>query len=84
MSVVEQILRKDSSGIYAHMDFYTRDSYRHAVEKIAKKSALPENEVADIVIGLAKEGGTMYEEKRKKHVGYYLSGRGLRYNRKGF
>ena len=55
MSVVEQTLREDIAGIYQHMDFFTRDSYRHAVEKIAKKSELAENDVARIAITLAKK-----------------------------
>ena len=32
MSVVEQTLRKDISGIYPAMDFATRDRYRHVVD----------------------------------------------------
>ena len=41
-SVVENILKRDVNGIYGKMDFYTRDHYRHAVEKIAMFSDLPE------------------------------------------
>ncbi len=82
MSVVEQTLRKDINGIYLHMDFFTRDSYRHAVEKIAKKSALPENEVAHIAIILAKKSADENEAARKTHVGYYLIGKGIRHTEK--
>lgn len=39
MSVVEQTLRLDPAGTYGLMDFATRDSYRHAIERIAKRSA---------------------------------------------
>ena len=38
MSIVEQILREDPSGAYGKMEFFTRDRYRHTVEKIAKSS----------------------------------------------
>ena len=38
MSVVEQMLREDPGGVYARMDFATRDRYRHVVEEIAKRS----------------------------------------------
>ena len=46
MSVVEHALRADPAGVYAAMDFATRDHYRHAVEQIAKRSRLSEDEVA--------------------------------------
>ncbi|MEG1328225.1 MAG: cyclic beta 1-2 glucan synthetase, partial [Janthinobacterium sp.] len=42
MSVVEQTLRLDPAGTYGLMDFATRDSYRHAIERIAKRSARSE------------------------------------------
>ena len=38
VSVVDNILRTENSGIYPMMDFHTRDEYRHSVEKIAKVS----------------------------------------------
>src|SRR5882672_8002953 len=53
MSVVEQKLREDPGGVYARMDFATRDRYRHVVEKMAKASRVPESEVARIAIQLA-------------------------------
>jgi len=55
MSDVEQKLREDPGGIYGRMDFATRDSYRHVVEKIAKSSSLSEGEVARKAIQLAQE-----------------------------
>jgi hypothetical protein len=39
-SLVEQTLAGDPSGVYAAMDFATRDRYRHAVEGIARRSQL--------------------------------------------
>ena len=38
MSVVERTLREDPAGVYAAMDFATRDRYRHVVEPIARRS----------------------------------------------
>jgi len=73
-SIVEQTLREDTDGIYSRMDFITRDHYRHVVEKIARYSSQSEEEVARLVIGLAKEN----EGGRMAHVGYYLVGKGLR------
>src|SRR4030088_1640989 len=52
MSVVEQTLRQDTGGVYAKMDFSTRDRYRHVVENIARHSHLSEGEVAREAIRL--------------------------------
>ena len=73
-SVVEKILNEDPDAVYGKMDFYTRDHYRHVVEKIAKYSSLSEEEVAKIAIRLAQ---LCPEEGRKKHVGYYLADSGV-------
>jgi len=67
MSSVEQSLRRDPAEAYAHMDFGSRDQYRHAVEAIAKLSPTSETEVADAAVALARGG-----EARRAHVGYYL------------
>ncbi|MBC7934766.1 MAG: cyclic beta 1-2 glucan synthetase, partial [Rhizobacter sp.] len=77
MSVTEQTLRTDLNSIYQKMDFYTRDSYRHAVEKISKKTSLEEQEVAGIAIELAlKANETAPGDIRLTHVGHYLTGKG--------
>lgn len=78
MSIVEQALREDPAGVYSGMGFITRDRYRHVVEEIAKKSGLPENEVARAVVGLAGQGvvGTN-GDNRTRHVGFYLIDKGL-------
>jgi len=57
MSAVEHTLREDPAGIYARMDFATRDQYRHIIENVAKKSSLSEKDVARAAIGLARQGG---------------------------
>ena len=51
---MEQVLRQDPAGVYAAMDFATRDRYRHAVEAIARRSSCSEQDVADKAIYLAK------------------------------
>ncbi len=77
-SVVEQTLREDHDKVYESMDFYTRDQYRHVVEKIAKNSPLTEYQVAKIVIQLMNEKAAVNNsENRTTHVGYYLIGPGL-------
>lgn len=73
MSVVEQMLRKDIDGIYAKMDFYTRDNYRHVIEQIAKESDLPEYAIAQTAVDLAKQSFDKNpKDIRRSHVGYYL------------
>ena len=77
-SIVEATLQRDISGIYGKMDFYTRDQYRHAVEKIAKCSNLSEQAVAEMAIKAAREGSSVNNDPggRRSHVGYYLTGKG--------
>ena len=76
-SIVEQTLREDIDGIYAGMDFHTRDNYRHVVEKIAKNSDLSEQEVAAIAIRFARDSKENNNGPRLSHVGYYLTCQGL-------
>lgn len=75
-SVVEEILKQDPAGVYNQMDFFTRDVYRHAVEKISKHSQLSEQDVAKLVVKSA-ERQTDQADIRYKHVGYYLVDKGL-------
>ncbi|MDP9229621.1 MAG: cyclic beta 1-2 glucan synthetase, partial [Bacteroidota bacterium] len=76
LSVVEQILREDINGVYEKMDFYTRDSYRHVIERIAKNSNFEEEKIAGRAIAFAKEN-TGNDNIRTSHVGYYLIGKGV-------
>jgi len=60
------------------MDFTTRDRYRHAIEKIAKRSRLHEADVARKAILLAGEGAAGNgPDDRAAHVGFYLIDKGL-------
>ena len=78
MSIVEQTLKEDINGVYQQMDFFTRDSYRHVVEKIAKSSELSEQNIARIVVDFAKESfAENNSDLKKAHVGYYLAGNGV-------
>ena len=78
MSVVEQALREDPAGVYGKMDFATRDRYRHAVEKIAKRSRLSEVEVARKAVHLSGEDSSRRgRDDRAAHVGFYLIDKGL-------
>lgn len=75
LSKVEQILRQDPCGIYALMDFESRDHYRHEVEKLARAYGTSEINVADKAVECAKAGNG---KAPQNHVGYYLVGRGRR------
>ncbi len=78
-SIVERVLSQDITGVYPAMDFFTRDQYRHAVEKIAKCSKLSEKEVAAYAIQLSNESHAGKEaDPAKWHVGYYLVDKGVR------
>ena len=74
-SAMEEVLRKDPSGVYPLMNFETRDAYRQVVDKIAKRAKRVETDVARDVIDLAKRETDL--TKRTAHVGYYLVDRGL-------
>ncbi|HXB94522.1 MAG TPA: hypothetical protein VNU70_05165, partial [Puia sp.] len=88
LSSVEQVLRMDPAGAYPHMNFATRDRYRHVVESIAKSSATPERDVAVKALQLATQRqaqdaqgagqkGTEAEgAARYAHIGYYLIDKG--------
>jgi len=83
LSSVEQVLRQDNTGTYPHMDFSTRDRYRHVVESIAKASPLSETMVAKMVLELAnKYQDDSQQPKKHKHVGYYLIDKGLKQTEK--
>ncbi len=73
-SAVEVILRGDPSGVYERQDFATRDRYRRAVEKVARRSRTEEQAVARRVVELARAG--LPEGPARGHVGYYLIDKG--------
>jgi cyclic beta-1,2-glucan synthetase len=71
-------LQRDETGIYAQMDFATRDSYRKVVESISKASDLTETQVALKALELSREATYLLpNERRQHHVGYYLIDKGL-------
>ena len=72
-SAVDIRLMNDPSGQYGGMDFATRDRYRHSVEKLAQQSAMAEEYVAEAAISCAMAAA----DDRTRHVGYFLTGRGM-------
>jgi cyclic beta-1,2-glucan synthetase len=79
ISVVENILNTENSGIYPLMDFHTRDEYRHSVEKIAKASLQSESSIAQLALDRANEGlKNRPDYPRAGHLGFYLIGKGVK------
>lgn len=77
-SRVERTLRRDPTGVYATMDFATRDRYRHVVEDLARETHTDEATVAAAAVALAaEEAADEPEDEREGHVGFYLLDRGL-------
>ena len=78
LSLVEETLRSDPSGIYRKMDFATRDTYRHAVETIARHGRMSEFEVALESVRIAAENARKHGTgERAAHVGFHLVDKGL-------
>ncbi len=76
-SAVERRLRLDPARAYVAMDVATRDRYRHAVERLARRSARHEQDVAKLAVRLARTAATRGTRTRRAHVGYWLVGDGL-------
>jgi cellobiose phosphorylase len=76
MSHAELVLREDPAGAYRQMDFASRDDYRHALERMARRGAHSEVALARIAISLAQAsaGG---DDDRRAHAGHYLVGAGI-------
>ena len=91
MSVVHRVLGAgDPAGVYLHMDFATRDSYRREIEKVAAWAGVEEVAVAHAAVALAQaaEGPSVnggdplapralrFDLPVSRHVGDYLLGAG--------
>jgi cyclic beta-1,2-glucan synthetase len=73
VSLVDSALGEDPAGLYARMTFATRDHYRHVVERISKRTAATELEVAQGAVRLAAESKESNPgDEARAHVGYYL------------
>jgi cyclic beta-1,2-glucan synthetase len=76
LSIVEAMLRTDPAGVYAQMDFATRDQYRHVVEQFARRSNSTEWDVVARVLERAGMATPKGDDSRMRHVGYWLVGAG--------
>src|ERR1051325_2071177 len=75
VSLIEPLLGQDPAGVYARMEFASRDRYRHVVERISKRTRTSELEIAQAAVDFAME--TKDESGPRRHVGYYLIDAGL-------
>ncbi len=76
-SLVEQILNRDPAGVYAKMDFASRDRYRHAVEELARRTGEDQVRVALKSVEEARRAAEgRSSDARETHVGHTLIGRG--------
>jgi cyclic beta-1,2-glucan synthetase len=77
VSAVEAVLRDDPAGLYAQMEFATRDDYRHVIEKLSRQTGRSETEIARRTLDLAARP-SHHGDARLTHVGYYLIDGGRR------
>jgi cyclic beta-1,2-glucan synthetase len=68
VSVVHQLLAGDLPGIYARMDFATRNHYRSTVELLAKGSEQTEVDVAEQAIALARKAFDAHKEESPSSI----------------
>ncbi|MEX0893598.1 MAG: glucoamylase family protein [Gemmatimonadota bacterium] len=77
-SALEAVLRTDPAACHARMTFSTRDHYRHVVERIARRTAHAEEDVARMAVALARAASEDHgTQDGRSHVGYYLVDDGL-------
>ena len=82
VSPVDNILRGDPR--FAEMDFVTRDTYRHAIEDLARGTGFSEIDVTTRVVDRARRAGVephaREQPERERHMdpGYYLISQGRR------
>ncbi len=74
VSLVDTVLREKSN--FAAMDFPTRDSYRHAIEELARGSDHTEMEIARMAIHNAQTAGDTEHDGPLHDPGYYLISKG--------
>ncbi|MFZ1938028.1 MAG: glucoamylase family protein [Terracidiphilus sp.] len=76
------LLRQDPAGVFAQMDFETRESYRKRIASAARRSDCTEWQVAQVALELARKGREFPAsdprvQRRREHVGYYLLDQGF-------
>ncbi|HYE88203.1 MAG TPA: glucoamylase family protein [Vicinamibacterales bacterium] len=75
VSLVDNVLRRDPSGVYSRMDFLSRDRQRRAVEELAD-SGEAQIRIALKAVELARQAAAQSRSHAAAHVGFHLVGRG--------
>src|SRR5215213_6401169 len=75
VSLIERLLGNDPAGVYARMEFASRDRYRHVIERISKRTRTNELDIGQAAIDLATHADE--KSRAQRHVGYYLIDAGL-------
>jgi cyclic beta-1,2-glucan synthetase len=75
VSLIERLLENDPAGVYAQMEFASRDRYRHVIERISKGTRTNELDIGQAAIDLATKADE--RSRARRHVGYYLIDAGL-------
>ena len=70
---VEEIFKKDPSGIYEQMDYKTKEYYRTQIKEIGTKTKISEIYIAKKLLELAQKASS---ESKENHIGYYLIDKG--------
>jgi len=76
VSLVEGVLQRDPAGVYARMDFLSRDRYRQAVEDLSDGTGESQLRVALRTVESARQAAEGGATGRAVHVGHHLIGRG--------
>ena len=69
---VEDLLRQDPANVYDKMDYKTKEYYRNRIKRLSRKTKMSEIYITKEILELAKKA----RQEKKKHIGYYLIGRG--------
>lgn len=90
MSLVEQTLRSDSTGVYPKLDVSSRNTLRNRIEQLSLRLNLPENLIASQAVELADEFVQKFPDRSLEDLGreasiafYLLDPSGLKILRQG-
>src|SRR5207237_3317049 len=67
VSLIDPELARDPAGVYARMDFATRDRYRHVIERISKGTKKFERDIARAAVRLAEMARNWGEDASHSH-----------------
>ena len=80
--ILDELLRQDPAGVFAAMDFESRDLYRKRVALVARRSDCTEWQVAQAALELARKARESTADNprvqiKREHVGFYLFDQGF-------